>query len=233
MYKKYKISVVIPCYKVSRFIGLVVSKLPPFLDKIYLVDDKCPEYSVKKLQTKNKKIVKIYRKINGGVGAAVKTGYRHSLMDKNDITIRVDGDAQMDLKLMKKFIDPIIDNKAEFTKGNRFKNLAFLKQMPLPRIIGNIFFSIIGNIITKNFRLFDFLSGYTCIKNNALKKLLKTKIDNDYFFESALIYNATRLNIRILDINIKAIYGNEKSNINIKTFYIILYKNLKHLFKVR
>jgi hypothetical protein len=139
----------------------------------------------------------------------------------------------MDLKLMKKFIDPIIDNKAEFTKGNRFKNLAFLKQMPLPRIIGNIFFSIIGNIITKNFRLFDFLSGYTCIKNNALKKLLKTKIDNDYFFESVLIYNATRLNIRILDINIKAIYGNEKSNINIKTFYIILYKNLKHLFKVR
>lgn len=231
MYRGYKISVVIPCYKVSRFIGLVVSKLPSFLDKIYLVDDQCPEHSVKKLKTKNKKIVKIYRKKNGGVGAAVKTGYHHSLMDKNDITIRIDGDAQMDPKLMKRFIDPIINNKAEFTKGNRFKNFTFLKQMPVPRIIGNIFFSIIGNIITKNFRLFDFLSGYVCIKNHALKKLLKTKIDNDYFFETVIIYNATRLNIKILDINIKAIYGNEKSNIDLNVFFIILYKNLRYIFK--
>ena len=103
--------------------------------------------------------------------------------------------------------------------------------MPLPRIIGNIFFSIIGNIITKNFRLFDFLSGYTCIRNHTIKKLLKTKIDNDYFFESVLIYNATRLNIKILDINIKAIYGNEKSNIDLNVFFIILYKNLKYIFK--
>ena len=46
----------------------------------------------------------------------------------------------MDLKLIKNFIDPIINNEAEFIKGNRFMNFTFLKKMPFFRIINNIFF---------------------------------------------------------------------------------------------
>ena len=34
---------------------------------------------------------------------------------------RIDGDGQMDLKLIKNFMDPIIENKGEFLKGNSFK----------------------------------------------------------------------------------------------------------------
>ena len=234
MYKRKKIAIVIPCYKVSNSISKVIRDLPNFVDKVYLVDDKCPENSLNNIKLKSKKIKKIYRNINGGVGAAVKDGYRFSLKDKNDITVRIDGDGQMDTKFIKKFIDPIIYKKAEFTKGNRFKNLAFIRHMPFLRIVGNIFFSIIGNLITRNIKIFDFLNGYTCINNRSLGIVLKKQLDDDYYFDTILIYQLNRLKIKILDIPMKAKYENEKSNINILTTGLsFLFKNLLFCLRIK
>lgn len=230
MYKKKKIAIVIPCYKVSRLINNVIDDIPSFVDKIYVVDDKCPENSVKCIKSRSRKIIKIFRNKNGGVGAAVKEGYKYSLKDKNHITIRIDGDGQMDLKLIKYFMDPIIEDKGEFLKGNRFINLNIFKKMPFLRVIGNIFFSIIGNLITKNYKIFDFLNGYTSINNKALSRVIKKNLDDDYFFDTILIYQLSRLNIRILDVPMKAKYESEESNLNIVTTGIsFIFKNLKFL----
>ena len=230
MYKKKKIAIVIPCYKVSRLINNVIDDIPNFVDKIYVVDDKCPENSVKCIKSRSRKIIKIFRNKNGGVGAAVKEGYKYSLKDKNHITIRMDGDGQMDLKLIKYFMDPIIEDKGEFLKGNRFINLNIFKKMPFLRVIGNIFFSIIGNLITKNYKIFDFLNGYTSINNKALSRVIKKNLDDDYFFDTILIYQLSRLNIRILDVPMKAKYESEESNLNIVTTGIsFIFKNLKFL----
>jgi len=227
MFKNKKIGIVIPCYKVSRKIKKVVSKLPTFIDKIYLVSDACTENSLDQIKSKSKKIIKIFRKKNGGVGAAVKDGYKLSLKDNNDITVRIDGDGQMDLKLIKKFINPIIRKQAEFTKGNRFKNFYFLKEMPFARVVGNIFFSLLGNFQTRNFKIFDFLNGYTSISNNTLRKLIKKNLDNDYFFETCCIFYLSKMKIKILDIETRPIYGDEKSNMNILTVGLgIFFKNL-------
>ena len=42
-----KIGIVIPCYKVKNHILTVLSKIESFVDKIYIVDDNCPENSGK------------------------------------------------------------------------------------------------------------------------------------------------------------------------------------------
>ena len=227
MYKNKKIGLVIPCYKVSKIINKVIKSIPDFVDKIYLVDDKCPENSVKCIRSKSKKIIKIFRNTNGGVGAAVKDGYRFSLRDKNHITIRIDGDCQMELKLIKHFIDPIIEKKAEFLKGNRFMDLNFLQKMPFFRIVGNILFSTIGNLLIKNVNSDSNNSLNYKIKNIALKKIIKTNLDNDYYFDTILIYQLVKLRLKILDIKMKAKYENEKSNINILTTgFSFLLKNI-------
>jgi len=234
MYKTKKIGLVIPCYKVSKSINNVIKNIPNFIDNIYLVDDKCPENSLKNLKTKSKKIKKIFRSKNGGVGAAVKDGYKFSLRDKNFITVRIDGDGQMDLKLINNFIDPIIENRAEFTKGNRFMNMSFLKKMPPQRIVGNIFFSLIGNFVSRNMQIFDFLNGYTSIKYSVLKRVIKTNLDDDYYFDTILIYQLVKLKIKILDIKMKAKYENEKSNINIfSTGFSFLLKNIFFLIGLK
>ena len=70
------------------------------------------------------------------------------------------------------------------------------------------------------------MNGYTSISNHALRKVLKTNLDDDYYFDTALIYQLNRLKIKILDVPMKARYENEKSNINIlKTGLSFLYKN--------
>lgn len=228
MYKKKKIAIVIPCYKVTKQINRVIKNIPNFIDKIYVIDDNCPDNSVKHIKSKSKKIIKIFRKVNGGVGAAVKDGYKQSLIDNNYITIRIDGDDQMDIKLIKSFIDPFFKKKIGFLKGNRFKNFSFLKKMPFVRIIGNIFFSIIGNLITKNYSIFDFLNGYTSIQHNALRKVIKKNLDNDFFFDTMLIYQLNNLNIKILDVPMIAKYEDEVSNVSLlKTGLSFIIKNLK------
>ena len=106
--------------------------------------------------------------------------------------------------------------------------------MPLLRIIGNIFFSLIGNLVTKNFNFFDILNGYTSISNKALRKVIKKNLDNDFFFDSVLIYQLSILKIKILDVPIKAKYENEKSNINILTTGLsFLLKNILFLLGLK
>ena len=39
------VSVVIPCYKVTRHIEEVILKIPKFVNNIICVDDCCPEHS--------------------------------------------------------------------------------------------------------------------------------------------------------------------------------------------
>ena len=52
-----KISVIIPCFKGSKTITSVIKKIPKFVKKIYVVDDKCPE-KTGFLVKKNLKITK-------------------------------------------------------------------------------------------------------------------------------------------------------------------------------
>ena len=108
---------------------------------------------------------------------------------------------------------------------NRKKKLIILIALLL--LSSLYIFSIIGNLMTKNIKIFDFLNGYTSINNNALRKVIRKNLDDDYFFDTILIYQLSKLKIKILDVPMKAKYENEISNINILiTGSSILYKNL-------
>ena len=72
------ISVVIPCYNVSRHIEDVIRNLPASITWIITVND-CStdetEYKLTNLQKDNKKIIYIRHDTNQGVGGAVLTGF--------------------------------------------------------------------------------------------------------------------------------------------------------------
>ena len=74
--------------------------------------------------------------------------------------------------------------------------------MPFLRIIGNIFFSLIGNFVTKNFKIFDYLNGYTSIKNSALSKVIKKNLDDDFILkklrDKGYDFNKRKLNGQII-----------------------------------
>ena len=104
----FKVIVIIPCYKVDRYILDVLSKIP--LNKIFkviLVDDNCP-YKTGQLilkSNKNKKIKVIFLKKNLGVGGATKIGIKAAIKYKPDAIIKIDGDGQHNPKLLTEFIN--------------------------------------------------------------------------------------------------------------------------------
>ena len=104
---KRNICVVIPCYKVKHKIFSVYKNIDfKIVDKVIIVDDCCPEKSGKFLQKiikKSNKIEFIFLKKNLGVGGATIKGFKYALKKKFDIIIKIDGDGQHNIGILKFF----------------------------------------------------------------------------------------------------------------------------------
>ncbi|MGB3079313.1 MAG: glycosyltransferase family 2 protein [Saprospiraceae bacterium] len=211
------ISVVIPCYNVSRHIEHVISELPETISYIIAVND-CSkddtENILARLATVNKKIIHLSHSINQGVGGAMITGYIKSMELNSDITIKIDGDGQMDTTYIDAMIDPIVAGKADFTKGNRFRDFNALRKMPLSRRFGNLGLSFLIKAASGYWNIFDPNNGFTAIKNETLKTIDLNKIHKRYFFESSMLIEMYHANAVVRDIEMKARYGDEVSGLS-------------------
>src|SRR5690606_26734158 len=125
---------------------------------------------------------------NGGVGAAVVTGYEAALAEGADIVVKIDGDGQMDPALIADFVRPLLAGDADYTKGNRFYDIASLQEMPKLRLAGNAVVSLICKIASGYWHVMDPTNGYTAIHRTALSALPLRKIDRGYFFESDMLF---------------------------------------------
>jgi glycosyltransferase involved in cell wall biosynthesis len=236
--KNLKIGVIIPSYKVSNHIVEVVNNIPDFIDTIIVVDDKCPEQSgmliQKNVLEKNiqKTIFIEYHEKNKGVGGAMITGYKKGIELGLDILIKMDGDNQMDPKYLHNLIEPILNNKADYTKGNRFKDLCAIRKMPKIRLFGNSGLSFLVKIASGYWNMMDPTNGYTAINLESLTKLDLEKIDHRYFFETDMLINLNIQEAVVLDIPIPAKYEDETSSLNItKIIFEFPPKILKGLIK--
>jgi dolichol-phosphate mannosyltransferase len=221
--KKFKVAIIIPCFKVKEHISKVLNKIPKWVDKVVCVDDFCPVNSGKFIQKKfkNKKIKVIFNKRNLGVGGATIKGFQEIKKYNIDFVFKVDGDNQMDLSLLRFFLIPIIKNKADFVKGNRFTKLSSFEKMPLLRTLGNVMLSFASKISSGYWNLFDCTNGYFCMNKKILDHIPLHKISKRFFFENDLLNWLYLYKVNITDIPITAIYNNEKSNINLLSVFIL------------
>jgi dolichol-phosphate mannosyltransferase len=228
-----KIAVVIPCYKVSKQIKKVLSSIPDFVDSIIIVDDACPENSgniAMEIGRKNMYLIKHQK--NRGVGGAVISGFKKALELRSDIIIKLDGDGQMDPYNIPSLIQPILDNRADYAKGNRFNDFEALKRMPKIRLFGNSILSFITKAASGYWNIMDPTNGYFAISQYSLSKLNFDKIDSRYFFETDMLINLSLINMVVEDVPLSAIYENETSNMNIKKIILNFpFKLLKGLAK--
>lgn len=233
----FRISVVIPSYKVTRHILDVISAIPPIVWRIYVIDDACPHGSGRlvEMNALDPRVRVVYHQHNKGVGAAVMTGYRTALADHADVIVKVDGDGQMDPKLIPYFIEPILTGTADYTKGNRFYNLEEIQSMPTARLLGNAALSFLAKLSTGYWNLFDPTNGYTAIHADVAKHLPLEKISRRYFFETDILFRLNTLRAVVIDVPMHAKYDDEVSNLKIKTIVIEFFRKharnfLKRIF---
>lgn len=214
-----KIAVVIPCYKVSEHIVPLIHKIGPEVSIIYVVDDCCPEGSGKLVQSRctDPRVQVIFHSNNQGVGGALITGYKRAIHDSCDVVVKLDGDGQMDPSLISRFTHPIIRGNCDYTKGNRFYNIEDLRKMPKLRLFGNSILSFVNKLSSGYWTVMDPTNGYTAIHCRVLRILPLDKIDKRYFFEPDMLFRLNTVRAVVTDIPMTAIYGDETSNLNIRT----------------
>lgn len=231
---KSSVAVVIPSYKVRKHILDVINAIPHCVDKIYVIDDKCPEGSgdyVLKC-TNDARLSVIFHQQNMGVGGAVITGYLAAISDDMDVIVKIDGDGQMDSRLITYFIAPILSGDADYTKGNRFYDLEEIGIMPPVRIFGNALLSFMTKLSSGYWNIFDPTNGFTAIHANVVRRIPFAKVSKRYFFETDMLFRLNLLSAVVMDIPMDAKYGDEVSNLKIsKILSEFLIKHLNNLNK--
>jgi dolichol-phosphate mannosyltransferase len=211
------IAAVIPCYRVADQVLGVLAEIPPVIDRIYCVDDGCPQSSGNVIeQTCRDPRVRVLRHVqNQGVGGAVMTGYAAALVDGADIVVKIDGDGQMPMNMLDGLLQPILNGRADYTKGNRFYFLRDLEGMPPGRLFGNAMLSFLTKLSSGYWSVFDPTNGFTAIHRAALSRLRLHTIKRSYFFESDLLHHLYLERAVVVDVPMPAKYGDAGSSLSV------------------
>ena len=228
------VGVVIPCYCERANILAVLAAIPADISRIYCIDDGCPQSTGEHVEEHNEdqRVTVIYHDRNQGVGAAMRSGYRAALADRMDLIVKLDGDGQMDPAEIPNLLAPIISDDADYAKGNRFYRLEGLTSMPLLRLFGNIILSFVSKLSTGYWQLFDPNNGFTAIDARVLEMVPLDDVDDGYFFEADMLFRLNTLRAVVLDVPMRAQYGDEKSSIKLpRVTMVFTVKHTVNFFK--
>lgn len=213
--KNEKIAVVIPAYKTADTIVNVLKKIPDYVKIIYIINDASPdnlETVVNSYIKHDGRVNLINHEKNMGVGASMKTGYLIAKNNGYDICIKIDSDDQMDLEYLPNMILPIIQRKADYVKGNRFKYLNMIQKMPLNRRFGNISLSFLTKIASGYWDIFDCTNGFTVIRTEIFNYLNLQKLHDRFFFEINVLIELGILRAVVKDVYVPAFYPEIKKS---------------------
>lgn len=229
-----RVAVVIPCYRVTRHVLDVIRSIPAEVERIYAIDDACPDKSGEYIRAHNddERVVVLENPKNLGVGGAVMHGYRQALTDEMDVVVKIDGDGQMDPALLPCFIAPLLAGEADYTKGNRFFRPSDVASMPGLRLLGNACLSLLNKVSSGYWDIFDPTNGYTAVSRSALQTLPMNKISARYFFETDMLFRLGLSRAVVIDIPMKAHYGDEASSLRVsRILFEFAWKHARNFFK--
>lgn len=220
------IAVVIPAYRAAATIAAVIDGIGPEIDRIYVVDDGCPERTGDRVERDctDPRVTVVRNHRNLGVGGAMKHGYRRALGDGADILVKLDADGQMAPAHIPHLIAPLLAGKAHYAKGNRFAPAAdmpdgssrsALKSMPAARRAANRLLGALHRPVTGYWRIGDPANGYTAIDAHALRRIRLDRLADCYFFETDMLFALSGFGAAIADVPLPARYGAPSGNLRL------------------
>lgn len=222
MYRQKRIALVIPAYREEKLIVPTLQSVPKIFDRVFVVDDCSPTMdmaeAVKKIAAQDTRISLIRHETNKGPGGGIITGYLASAQEGCDLTIVIGGDNQMDLNEAERFLDPIINGQADYTKGNRFQARYLrdtLEKMPRIRLMGNWIITGLTKIASGLYKVMDVVDGYTAISKEVIDSIDWSKAWTKYGYPMDFLIRLNAYGFRVKDVPRTAIYlpGERQSQI--------------------
>lgn len=223
MYRDHRIGVAVPAYNEEKLIGKTLSGIPEFVDRIYVCNDGSKDRTreiVEQRISEDRRISLINHEKNMGVGKSIIDCHKRALDEGMDIVAVMAGDNQMDPAYLPSLLDPIVDGKADYSKGNRLYWRGALKGMSAWRIFGNSILTLLTKFTSGYWHISDPQNGYTAISRKALQRIDLDSIYPGYLFENDMLTKLNAYDLRVVDVPIPARYGEERSKIKYSKFII-------------
>lgn len=221
MYKNHKIGVVVPAYNEQQLIVPTLTNMPAIVDRLFVVDDASTDETairLRELSAKDPRIQVITHHTNKGLGQSLIDGYLRSADSDVDITVVMAGDNQMDPDDLPALLDQIIDQGYDYAKGNRLLHADVVRRMPLYRLVGNSALTFLTKFATGFYFVMDPQCGYTAIRNSCLRKIPIHRMTKGYGYNADILCMLNIGRFKVTDVEVRPVYGDEKSKIKVWTY---------------
>lgn len=154
---------------------------------------------------------------NGGVGAAIATGYKWCRDHAIDCTAVMAGDGQMDPAELEGLCRPVLEENVDYVKGNRLIHPSASLMIPKIRFFGNSVLSIMTKMASGYWHISDTQTGYTTISLKALRAIKLYDIYKRYGMPNDMLVKLNCAFCTLREIEIKPVYNiGEQSKMKIK-----------------
>lgn len=193
------LSIVIPCYNEENNILALVKKVleSPVKNKEIIVVDDCSKDGTRKvLESQVRPLVSkvIYHDVNGGKGAALRTGFQAAT---GDVVIIQDADLEYDPMEYPQVVNPIFEGKAKVVYGSRFLNQK--RKGYLANRIANWVLTTFSNMFTHQ-KLTDMETCYKAFKREVIQSV--NIEENRFGFEPEITAKISKMGIKIQEVPI-------------------------------
>lgn len=217
-----RIGVVVPAYNEEKLIGRVIETMPDLVDRIYVVDDGSSDGTSDCVRSYlgqaafDGRLELIRHTTNQGVGVAIVTGYRKAVEEGMNVVTVMAGDAQMDPVDLERVVGPVVQERAEYVKGNRLLTGEAWQLIPKYRYLGNAFLSLLTKIASGYWHVADSQTGYTAISSETIRLLPLEKLYPRYGYPNHLLVMLNVFGCRVQDVLVHPVYNiGERSGIRL------------------
>jgi len=206
--KEYSVSILVPCRNEKGNIEQAIVRTPDFgtSQEFIFVEGNSNDGTyeeikriIKKYPNKN---IKLYKQTGKGKGDAVRLGFGRA---KNDVLMILDADLTVPPEELPKFYEAVRSNKGEFINGCRLIYPMERQAMQFLNLIANKLFGIFFSwLLGQCYR--DTLCGTKVLMRKNYKKLEANRSyfgDFDPFGDFDLIFGATKLNLKVLELPVR------------------------------
>src|SRR5262245_31164044 len=213
-----RVAVVVPAYREEHLVGTTLRGMPDSVDRIFVVDDASPDDTAGQARAAaDARTEVIVHERNGGVGAAIVTGYKRALAENIDVVVVMAADNQMDPAELPSLVVPVARGEVDYAKANRLFTGEAWSVIPRTRYLGNAVLSLLTKIASGYWHVADSQAGYTALGLDALRRLDLDRIYRRYGFPNDILVHLNVVNARVRDIPSRPIYGvGERSGIRLR-----------------
>ena len=217
MYDGKSVAVIVPAYNEEALVASTVAGVPPFVDRIFVVDDASTDRTAEHARTADPRVELVSHGRNEGVGAAIVSGYRRAIAEEIAVTCVMAADGQMDAGDLETLVRAVAVGECDYAKANRLTTGQAWDLIPRTRYLGNAVLSFLTKIASGYWHVADSQSGYTAASLETLRLLDLERLYPRYGFPNDMLVHLNVWNRRVRDYPSRPIYGvGERSGIRLR-----------------